>query len=145
MIFIQFYNTPFCSARQWVTDNPNYKPGNNVTESRFSYGEWVNEIASGASKDAKLYISLPGGPAAAGAGSYITPAEASSLISAFHCQEKFGGVAIWEATYAENNNATEGKPFYALIKEALTAQSGNSSGGVCDPVSVLAVLDQSDG
>lgn len=62
-LFIQFYNTPACSARAWVTANPSYTPGTRpVPSGGFTYDSWSTAVGAGASSAAKLYIGLAGSP-----------------------------------------------------------------------------------
>ncbi|KAK8856371.1 glycoside hydrolase superfamily [Apiospora arundinis] len=123
MIFIQFYNTPQCSARTWANANPNYKPGDtSVTTAGFTYDAWGTWLASTSSKDARLYIGLPGSAAAANPGNDLSSAQASNIANAYYCRANFGGMAVWEATYA-SANAANGKNFYQSLKAALNTAS----------------------
>lgn len=128
ILYIQFYNTPTCSARNWISANP--EPKSAVTpfverSSGFqtSYNSWTSFVAGTASKNAKLYIGFPGSRKAVGDGSnYITVYEARRLARSYFCRANFGGVAIWEATYAEEN-IERGVPFYESLKKALVSLS----------------------
>lgn len=121
IIFIQFYNTPSCSARTWLN-------ANGATGNGFSYDTWSSFLVGTVSASAKLYIGLPGSPAAAGSAQnyYLTPAEASTLIRAFYCKANFGGIMIWEATYAESS-VTNGLTYYQSIKQILLADSTDAT------------------
>ncbi|KAI1867613.1 hypothetical protein JX265_007415 [Neoarthrinium moseri] len=125
MIFIQFYNTPFCSARQWVSTNPNYKVGDAVATGGFTYDAWTTWMATTPSKNARLYIGLPGSANAANSGFDLTVPEASNLINAYYCSANFGGIAIWEATYA-SSNVVNGKNFYQNMKSVLTTAAAGA-------------------
>ncbi|KAI1433838.1 carbohydrate-binding module family 18 protein [Xylaria sp. CBS 124048] len=108
MIFVQFYNTPTCSARRWADANPNYTPGGGGAArpdpAGLTFESWVWFLASSPhSQNARVYLGLPGSPAAANPGSYVTSAQARALASAFYCNGRFGGISIWEATYAAGN------------------------------------------
>ncbi|RNJ55158.1 hypothetical protein D7B24_008936 [Verticillium nonalfalfae] len=78
-------------------------------------------------KGATIYITLPGSPEAANLENYISPYEASNLINSFYCRSKFGGMAVWEATYSENNRQ-RGYTYHAFLKKHLVA-IGNYPGG----------------
>ncbi|CZT52997.1 uncharacterized protein RSE6_14427 [Rhynchosporium secalis] len=116
LLFIQFYNNGAngCTARNWITK------GDSVDG--FNYNKWVSTIATGASKNAKLYLGLLGSSTAGVAGDYLTAIEAQTLINAYHGKSQFGGVMLWEATYAENNfpSSFPGKNYYQIIKQLLT-------------------------
>jgi chitinase len=79
ILFVQYYNTPECSARNWVSANPNYASTGVEKTSGFSY-----------SANAKLYIGVPGDVEAAASTDYLTPTEISSLIEAYYCKPNFG-------------------------------------------------------
>ncbi|EGY15674.1 chitinase [Verticillium dahliae VdLs.17] len=108
IIFIQFYNTPHCSAASWAKANTS----------------WLSDTPS---KDAAIYITLPGSPEAANLENYISPYQAGNLINSFYCRSKFGGMAVWEATYSENNRQ-HGYTYHAFLKKHLVAV-GNYPGG----------------
>jgi chitinase len=121
IIWVQYYNTPQCSARTWVTANPNYTRTGIEEPSGFSFDAWERFLVGTASSNAKLYIGLPGGP---GFGTfYLSPTEASSLIRAYYCKPNFGGILIWEATAAENNDVGCGETYYEAVKGILVADS----------------------
>ncbi|KAK8035090.1 glycoside hydrolase [Apiospora rasikravindrae] len=122
MIFIQYYNTPQCSGRRWANANPGYQPGNTFDVAGFTYDSWSNWLAGTYSKNARLYIGLPGSAAAANPGNDLSVAQASNIANAYYCRSNFGGMAIWEATYASANVAG-GRNFYQNLKVALNAAS----------------------
>ncbi|CCF47599.1 chitinase [Colletotrichum higginsianum] len=101
MIFVQFYNTPSCSAATWASSNPSY---------------WLSNTPS---RDAKVFITLPGSPDAANPGNYINHEQARNIISAYYCRPSFGGVAVWEATRGASN-PYNGKSFQATMKAPTT-------------------------
>ncbi|KAK9364433.1 glycoside hydrolase superfamily [Lipomyces kononenkoae] len=134
IIWIQFYNTPQCSARAWVTANPSYVSTGVENASGFSYNAWTNSLVGTASETAKLYIGIPGSTMAAQrASDYLEPAEASSLIKAYFCKPNFGGIMIWEATAAENNIISS-KTYYDVIKNNLLAYSTDTTVSLPGPV-----------
>ncbi|KAI3324744.1 glycoside hydrolase family 18 protein [Xylariaceae sp. AK1471] len=127
MLFVQFYNTKACSARGWISANPSYVPGGAFNKSsgtgvnawNFTFDAWVAWLASTQySKGAPIFLTLPGSNSAASAGAYITVAQTQALASAYYCQASFGGIAVWDATYAEGSIAS-GKNFYQNAKATL--------------------------
>ncbi|KAI1454700.1 carbohydrate-binding module family 18 protein [Annulohypoxylon moriforme] len=122
MIFIQYYNTPQCSAAAWVSANPNYKSGGSFNTSGFTFDQWVTWLSSTPSKNARLFIGLPGSSNAASAASLVSPTQAQNLIDAYYCRSNFGGISVWEATYAAANVAN-GRNFYQNMKKDLNTSS----------------------
>ncbi|GAP83374.1 putative chitin recognition protein [Rosellinia necatrix] len=120
MLFVQFYNTKDCSARGWITGNPSYVPGAAFNTSGFTFDAWADWLAASAySKAARIFLTLPGSNAAASTGSYISVAQTKLLASAFYCRAAFAGIAVWDATYAEQSIAS-GKYFFQNAKTTLT-------------------------
>ncbi|EXF82317.1 chitin recognition protein [Colletotrichum fioriniae PJ7] len=115
MIFVQFCNTPSCSAATWAASNPSYTPGATYQQAGFTFDAWVQWLSNTPSRDAKVFITLPGSSDAANAGNYITHQQANNLISAYYCRPSFGGVAVWEATRGDSN-PYNGKSFQATMK-----------------------------
>ncbi|GJD02600.1 chitin recognition protein [Colletotrichum higginsianum] len=115
MIFVQFYNTPSCSAATWASSNPSYVPGQAFQAAGFTYDAWVQWLSNTPSRDAKVFITLPGSPDAANPGNYINHEQARNIISAYYCRPSFGGVAVWEATRGASN-PYNGKSFQATMK-----------------------------
>jgi len=107
-LFIQFYNTEQCAAS-----------GNG-----FNFNQWTG--ITGPSKDAKLYIGLLGAPGAStavdskGASYYLEPSKAKSIIDTYAKTPKFGGVMIYEATYA-TKNINNGQTYLDFIKKTCLA------------------------
>jgi len=126
MLFVQYYNTPLCSARGWITANPNYVPGGTVKETNtnwnFTFDSWVTWLSSTVSKGAKILITLPGSNGAANSGAYITVAQTKNLASAYYCRASFAGIGVWDATYAESSIAN-GKNFFQNAKAILNDAS----------------------
>ncbi|KKY29336.1 putative acidic endochitinase se2 [Diaporthe ampelina] len=120
-LFIQFYNTPACSARGWVTANPDYTPGTRpASAGGFTFDTWATAVAGGASSAAKLYIGLPGSADAVDDTSYyLNQTESKSLVDAYFCNRQFGGVAVYDASYADEN-LYNGQTFTQWIKTTLT-------------------------
>lgn len=120
-LFIQFYNTPSCSARAWANANPNYVAGTRpVPAGGFTYDTWTDALANSASSAAKLYLGLAGSEYAVDDPSYyLSQNETTSLINAYFCNRNFGGVAVWDATYADEN-VYLGQTYTQWTKTALT-------------------------
>ncbi|KAE9366577.1 carbohydrate-binding module family 18 protein [Stipitochalara longipes BDJ] len=116
IISVQFYDTPQCSARSWVTANPNHADGTPEVTSGFGYQNWAAFLDGTASTGAKLYIGVLGAPDANNF--YLIPSELSSLIDVYYCDARFGGVMIWEATSANNNAAG---PYQSAVRSILTS------------------------
>lgn len=141
-LWVQFYNTKDCSARTWAGGNSalNNTNGKNVT-SGFTYDNWVSTTAAGASKDAKIYIGLLGGPAGSSnhSGDFLWPLEATNLINTYVGDTRFGGVMLWEATVADEQFVTSKAGFvnyYNFIKSVLknyapTTTPPISTGSIC--------------
>lgn len=121
-LFIQFYNTPQCSARAYFDANYG-RQGDQP--SVISFDAWVGFIRTTAmNKDVKLYIGLPAAPLpqlAYDTKMYIAPDDVINLIDVFQCRypKEFGGIMVFEATYSEQN-LIDNKPYVDVIKGQLT-------------------------
>ncbi|KAI4157865.1 MAG: hypothetical protein L6R39_000594 [Caloplaca ligustica] len=110
-LFIQFYNTPHCSARAYFDANYG-KQGDEP--SHISFDAWVGFIRTMAmNKDVKLYLGLPAAPStqlAYDIKMYIAPDDVINLIELFQCRypQEFGGIMVYEATYSEQNQIEAG-------------------------------------
>ncbi|KAH8765263.1 glycoside hydrolase superfamily, partial [Hyaloscypha sp. PMI_1271] len=142
IVWPQFYNNPACSARNWVTNN-------NAGTSGFNFNKWQTSLATGASKDAQLYIGLLGGPQGTSATyltDYLNPTEAKNLIGAYAGQSKFGGVMLWDAvssdgsvasltayTYRNGSAIPASAAYYDVVKDLLGAYANSytASAPVC--------------
>ncbi|KAI0839231.1 carbohydrate-binding module family 18 protein [Hypoxylon sp. FL0890] len=124
MLFIQYYNTPQCSAATWAAGNTDYEPGAAFNIADFTFDDWTTWLASTPSRDARVFIGLPGSSGAANAASAVTAAQARDLIDAYYCRGSFGGVSVWEATFAEAN-VVDGLNFYQDMKRALNMLSSD--------------------
>lgn len=111
LLWIQFYNNPVCDAI----------PGNEPGDS-FNYDQWETFIATTKSKDAKLFIGLPGSPVAAGSG-YIEPEAAAALMKEYMNRTSFGGAMIWDAYYGSNRTSNN-RTYYEYIRDALRGPEG---------------------
>ena len=128
IIWVQYYNTPQCSARNWATANPNYLSTGIEEPNGFSYNQWANFLVGTASANAELFIGLPGAPSSTNLSTdnYLNITEMSGLVKAYYCQNNFGGVMIWEATAAEDNTGPNGT-YYQAVKEVLLGYNADSS------------------
>lgn len=112
-IFVQFYNTRGCSARDFL-DNP-YDNG-------FTLNRWVDAIKISPNPSAKVLIGLPASTDAAPNSNgvfYLTPQEVLNLLLYnYPPPENFGGIMLWDATYS-NNNQIDGRSFAHHMREHL--------------------------
>ncbi|KAJ0415859.1 glycoside hydrolase superfamily [Aspergillus carlsbadensis] len=109
-VWVQWYNTRPCSARDFVDG----------TKNGFNFDQWVDVIKAGANPNAKLYVGLPASEGAANAGFYLTPQEVKPLVKKYMNKypETFGGVMLWEATESERNQIN-GVSYADNIREIL--------------------------
>ncbi|KAB8303332.1 hypothetical protein EYC80_004765 [Monilinia laxa] len=128
ILFLQFYNTPWCSVRSWVNANPNYLTTGVEKFSHFSYNKWADFLPGTASANAKLYIGVFGGPESND--DYLNVTEMFSLMKAYYCRENFGGIMMWDATSAENNVGPNGT-YYQAAKSILLEYE-NAPGLCCN-------------
>ncbi|KAH8660139.1 glycoside hydrolase superfamily [Xylariales sp. PMI_506] len=124
LLFIQFYNTAQCSARTWADANPSYQPGGTFNTAGFTYSTWTTWLANTPSKNAMLFLGLPGSADAANTGMSVSVTQAQNLIDAYYCSSNFGGVAVWDATYAASNVAS-GYNFYQNMKNNLNTAASD--------------------
>ncbi|KZZ96091.1 chitinase 18-18 [Moelleriella libera RCEF 2490] len=102
-LFVQFYNNPVCD----------YIPGNEPGD-KFSYDEWAKEIASGESKDAKIFVGLPAVPTREAAGSgYVEPENLKKLVCETKDKPNFGGISLWDGTLAKSSG------YFSAVLDAL--------------------------
>ncbi|RDA92686.1 putative chitinase [Ophiocordyceps camponoti-saundersi (nom. inval.)] len=112
-LFIQFYNNPVCDAI-----------ANNTASDAFNLDDWVNLVAqTEKSKEAKLFIGLPGAPLAAGSG-YVGPDEVKKLVCKYKDRKNFGGISLWDLKRAAENVGDDGKTFLRHVLDALQAGCG---------------------
>ncbi|KAK4237836.1 putative glycoside hydrolase, partial [Achaetomium macrosporum] len=95
-LFVQFYNNAVCEG------------ANN------NFDDWAAFLANTASKDAKIFIGLPGSLGAAGSG-YLPPSQARALINRYKNKPAFGGVMVWDAYYGSEN--VNGQPYYEVVHD----------------------------
>lgn len=107
MIFIQFYNTPYCSARAFFDGGA------------FSYNDWAAAISGSPSRDAKLYVGLPSDVSGSGTPSHYLHGNEVEQITAAHANDAhFGGIMILEAGRSQKNSE-HGKPYHQIAKDVL--------------------------
>ncbi|KAK5133432.1 hypothetical protein LTR08_007771 [Meristemomyces frigidus] len=117
-MWIQFYNTPGCSAR----DGVNHINGEGTTD--ISFSAW--EDSTSLNPDVLYYIGLPAAEAASSDASYyLTPAEVNQLAQRFINDNAFGGMMLWEATYNANNTIC-GSDYASWVKQLLTAATSGA-------------------
>jgi chitinase len=107
MLFVQFYNNPSCSGRAAI----NYAAGD-------SFLHWTQ--AASKNPDVKIYFGLPASTKAASASDYLTQPEVKDIVQRFSPNAKWGGIMLWESTYAQNNTVC-GKDYTTWSKNIVTA------------------------
>lgn len=106
-LFVQFYNNPSCSGRAAV----NYAAGD-------SFLKWTQTPSKNA--NVKIYFGLPASTQAAAASDYLTQPEVKDLVQRFSPNAKWGGIMLWESTYAQKNMVC-GKDYTTWSKDIVTA------------------------
>ncbi|KFZ05940.1 hypothetical protein V501_07886 [Pseudogymnoascus sp. VKM F-4519 (FW-2642)] len=147
IIWVQFYNTDGCAARDWVKLNPDYATTGVETtvpeqypHGGFSYDAWLKRLqAPGSkSKNAKLSIGVLGAPnmdPTIPIEYYLSADQLKPLIDEYYCHDNFGGFMIWDAVFAGNNNDQNGVNFLAQIKNLLVAREAK---GCAAPTSTIS-------
>lgn len=107
MLFVQFYNNPSCSGRAAI----NYAAGD-------SFLKWTQ--VSSKNPNIKIYFGLPAATEAASNGDYLTQPEVKDIVQRFSPNAKWGGIMLWESTYAQNNVVC-GKDYMTWSKEIVSA------------------------
>ncbi|KAL5093222.1 hypothetical protein Trisim1_011027 [Trichoderma cf. simile WF8] len=119
LLYIQFYNTPQCSARGAISGyNP--KDGSLQYFSYDAFQEFIT-VSFSQSKGAKLYIGLPASPNAADNDEnyFLTPDEAAKLINEYRYHPGFGGIMLWDAgssDQAVTNGCTYSQEIQSILK-----------------------------
>jgi chitinase len=109
-LFVQYYNTAACSARQAVSSG-----------SFTGYNSWAS--AKSLNTNVKIYVGLPAGTTASNDASYyLRPTEVKGLVSQVYSNSRFGGIMVWEATYAANHVICN-RNYLSWMKQILTAQA----------------------
>ena len=115
-IFVQFYNTPECSARAYF----DHSYGGVNTD--ISFDGWVNFVQNKAlNKDAKIYLGLPAAPDITyDSAMYLNPHEAKEILEHFQCKypDQFGGAMVYEATSSDENRLHD-RSYVGNCKHAL--------------------------
>ena len=118
-IFVQFYNTPQCSARAYFDHNYGSYGG---PPTDVSFDSWVNFVKTKAlNKGARIYLGLPAAPTITyQSAMYLNPHEAKEILRHFQCKypEQFGGAMVYEATSSDKNRQN-GKSYVGNCKDAL--------------------------
>ncbi|KAK3057439.1 Chitinase 2 [Extremus antarcticus] len=116
--YIQFYNSPQCSARAAI-QKANGNGANDI-----SYATWTAQKSK--NPNVKMSIGLPGSKTAAIDPSYyLTPGEAQTLVTRFYANTKFGGLMVWEATAAQNQKPCN-VDYGTWLKKILTAKAAGT-------------------
>lgn len=119
-LFVQYYNTPECSARQALSASSK-RAGTGFT----GYDNW--ESVDSLNADVKLYMGLPASTAASSQATfYLEPSEVQTLVGKVYSTSRFGGIMLWEATYAANNIICS-KDYSTWMKQILTAAAAGTT------------------
>ena len=134
-LFVQFYNTPECSARAYF----DHTYGSTGAPTDISFDQWVDFVDQAGSQ-AKVFLGLPAAPSVVNDPvMYLQPDEAETIIDHFQCKypERFGGVMVYEAT-ASMNNAIDGNPYVDVLKKDLEKSdcANNPSCVITPPVTL---------
>lgn len=144
IVWVQYMNTPYCSAVAWYIANQHYVIGTPENANLFatSWDLWKGVLAAGNSSNAKLWIGLLGSASDGYAGSYMDPTTQLQplLESRYFCDPKFGGIMIVEAKGADDNKNAAGVPFTQQVKTYLVANSHNTSVFSCATVATTTVI-----
>lgn len=111
--FIQFYNNAQnCDAN---TDN-------------FNWDWWSNWAAnSSRNNDIKIYLGVPGSADAAASGYFNTTDLLKEKVKKAAQSSNFGGISIFDASTAFNNNATDDGNYVEVVRDALDNSNTSSS------------------
>ena len=133
-LFVQFYNTNFCSARAFFDHTYGSFDGERTD---ISFDAWVQFVHNSHSQ-AKVYLGLPAAPSIpTQAAMYLQPSEAKEVIAHFQCKypEEFGGVMVYEAT-ASGRNSVEGMSYADKLKGYLTHNKDCANKALCPVPSI---------
>jgi chitinase len=130
-VWVQFYNTAACSARSYFN--------NDDGGATISWDDWSSFLKSSANPNVPLFLGIPGAPAAAPShpNDFLSLTEVKTLIDLFGCSGKlpnpqFGGVMMWEATFALNNDNCAGS-VKSLLDSCACAPKASSTTTVWFP------------
>jgi len=138
--FVQFYNTPMCSARAHLNHSYGADGGDPTDISFTAWAQWV--AANSSNTGAKIFLGLPASPAGTYDDMYLSPAEALEVAADFFSTPSFGGIMLWEATLSENNTV-DGKSYAKNMKDGLFRLAGVTSG--CPRTRILGPHFQATG
>lgn len=111
-IFVQFYNN-FCGVNNFNKD---------ATISKYNFEEWDNWAKTvSKNKNVKVLVGVPAGTTAASTG-YVPADKLGEVIEYSKKFESFGGVMMWDATQAYNNEG-----FIDSVHSALGGDETGSS------------------
>ncbi|KAI9808589.1 MAG: hypothetical protein M1825_003738 [Sarcosagium campestre] len=119
-IFIQFYNTSGCSARDYLVSQP----------APTTFEQYAAAIPKWPNPKALIFVGLPGSTASTNDPKYYLPPNGDLERFVTTVQSKFpasfGGIMIWDATSAQNN-VVDGKNYLDWSRQTLNRISGNTS------------------
>ncbi|KAI9754336.1 MAG: hypothetical protein M1815_005700 [Lichina confinis] len=123
-VWIQFFNTPGCSARDYVDGR-----------GKFTFDDWVGVVQASPNAKAKVMLGLPASQDAVYKPEfYLEPHEVTKIVTDFKGKypEQFGGVMLWEAAASETNRVN-GKSFCDAVKDILGGTGQGSTDGEPTP------------
>ncbi|SMN21258.1 similar to Saccharomyces cerevisiae YLR286C CTS1 Endochitinase, required for cell separation after mitosis [Maudiozyma saulgeensis] len=107
--FIQFYNN-YCNV-----------------EATFNWDTWVNYAENiSPNSNIKLYLGLPGSATAAGSGYISDVSVLKSTVEQISTFSNFGGISLWDASQAFNNNI-DGETYIHAVKSILDDNASSTS------------------
>jgi chitinase len=116
-IWVQFYNTKGCSARDFISRT-----------GHFTFDDFVKVVQSSPNPKAKIFIGLPADEKSANPSFYLNLEEVRHVASHFQRKhpQNFGGLMFWEASASLANNV-DGKSFADACKNVLFGGRGAHS------------------
>ncbi|GIZ37627.1 hypothetical protein CKM354_000107000 [Cercospora kikuchii] len=125
-LWIQFYNTPQCSARAGINNQNGSNKNLDITFANWTQAESWN-------KNIKYYIGLPAAPkAAAGDSYYLTPAEVQRTVARFYSNSRFAGLSKRCPFKASSNHSLTGDQL-RWAKDILNGQAAGRPAVVTCP------------
>lgn len=85
-LYIQFYNNPKCML-------------DNIPK---SFGEWSADVSE-KNPNVKIFVGVPGAPAAAPAGGYLAADDLAKIVEQVKSDSHYGGLMTWDYFFAKDN------------------------------------------
>ncbi|KAJ4408645.1 Chitinase 2 [Gnomoniopsis sp. IMI 355080] len=113
-LWIQFYNNPQCEILNL----------DGTINSGFNYMDWEAFLATTPSANAKLHVGLPGSAIASNTGYVDAAIAASMLCSSQSSGSMFGGLMLWDQTFAAANVDAAGISYNEALYESMRCNCG---------------------